>query len=98
MKTVLHRSDERGSADHGWLKAKHSFSFASWYNPDKVQFGALRVLNDDWIAPEMGFAKHRHDNVEIITIPLSGSVIHEDSMGNHGEINTGDECRTWYHP
>jgi quercetin 2,3-dioxygenase len=90
MKMVLHKSNERGGVDHGWLKAKHSFSFASWHDPEKIQFGALRVLNDDWIASGMGFGKHPHDNMEIITIPMSGSVVHEDSMGNHGEIKTGE--------
>ncbi len=90
MISIFHPANERGGADHGWLKAKHSFSFASWYNPEKIQFGALRVLNDDWIAPAMGFGRHPHDNMEIITIPLSGSVRHEDSMGNKGVISTGE--------
>jgi redox-sensitive bicupin YhaK (pirin superfamily) len=68
--TVLHKADTRGHADHGWLNAYHSFSFASWYNPERVQFGALRVLNDDTVAAGMGFGTHPHDNMEIITIPL----------------------------
>ncbi len=68
--TVLHKADTRGHADHGWLNAYHSFSFGSWYNPERVQFGALRVLNDDTIAAGMGFGTHPHDNMEIITIPL----------------------------
>lgn len=88
--TVLHKADTRGHADHGWLNAYHSFSFASWYNPDRVQFGALRVLNDDTIAAGMGFGTHPHDNMEIITIPLEGDLAHKDSMGNAETIKTGD--------
>ncbi|UFH36711.1 pirin family protein [Flavobacterium acetivorans] len=88
--TVLHKADTRGHADHGWLNAYHSFSFASWYNPDRVQFGALRVLNDDTIAGGMGFGTHPHDNMEIITIPLEGDLAHKDSMGNTETIKTGD--------
>ncbi|HQX02530.1 MAG TPA: pirin family protein [Flavobacterium sp.] len=88
--TVLHKANERGHADHGWLNAYHSFSFANWYNPDKVQFGVLRVLNDDTIAPGMGFGTHPHDNMEIITIPLEGDLAHKDSMGNAEIIKFGD--------
>jgi redox-sensitive bicupin YhaK (pirin superfamily) len=88
--TVLHKADTRGHADHGWLNAYHSFSFASWYNPERVQFGALRVLNDDTIAAGMGFGTHPHDNMEIITIPLEGDLAHKDSMGNTEVIKTGD--------
>ena len=88
--TVLHKADTRGHADHGWLNAYHSFSFASWYNPDRVHFGALRVLNDDTIAAGMGFGTHPHDNMEIITIPLEGDLAHKDSMGNAATIKTGD--------
>jgi redox-sensitive bicupin YhaK (pirin superfamily) len=88
--TVLHKADTRGHADHGWLNAYHSFSFASWYNPDRVQFGTLRVLNDDTIAAGMGFGTHPHDNMEIITIPLEGDLAHKDSMGNESTIKTGD--------
>ncbi|OYX86187.1 MAG: hypothetical protein B7Y83_02360 [Flavobacteriales bacterium 32-34-25] len=88
--TVLHKADTRGHADHGWLNAYHSFSFASWYNPDRVQFGTLRVLNDDTVAPGMGFGTHPHDNMEIITIPLEGDLAHKDSMGNAATIKTGD--------
>jgi redox-sensitive bicupin YhaK (pirin superfamily) len=88
--TVLHKADTRGHADHGWLNAYHSFSFASWYNTDRVQFGALRVLNDDTIAAGMGFGTHPHDNMEIITIPLEGDLAHKDSMGNESTIKTGD--------
>jgi redox-sensitive bicupin YhaK (pirin superfamily) len=88
--TVLHKADTRGHADHGWLNAYHSFSFASWYNPDRVQFGMLRVLNDDTVAAGMGFGTHPHDNMEIITIPLEGDLAHKDSMGNTEVIKTGD--------
>jgi redox-sensitive bicupin YhaK (pirin superfamily) len=88
--TVLYKANERGHADHGWLNAYHSFSFANWYNPDKVQFGVLRVLNDDTIAPGMGFGTHPHDNMEIITIPLEGDLAHKDSMGNAEIIKFGD--------
>ncbi len=80
MKTVIHKADSRGSANHGWLQANHSFSFANYFDKDKMQFGALRVLNDDIIAPKMGFGTHPHDNMEIITIPLSGSLKHRDTM------------------
>lgn len=88
--TVLHKASTRGHADHGWLNAYHSFSFASWYNPERVQFGALRVLNDDTVAAGMGFGTHPHDNMEIITIPLEGDLAHKDSMGNTEIIRNGD--------
>lgn len=88
--TVLHKANTRGHADHGWLNAYHSFSFASWYNPERVQFGVLRVLNDDTVAAGMRFATHPHDNMEIITIPLEGDLAHKDSMGNTETIKTGD--------
>lgn len=88
--TVLHKANTRGHADHGWLNAYHSFSFASWYNPERVQFGTLRVLNDDTVAAGMGFGTHPHDNMEIITIPLEGDLAHKDSMGNAATIKTGD--------
>lgn len=90
MKFILHPAKERGYANHGWLKANHSFSFAGWYDPDKIQFGALRVLNDDVVAPKMGFGTHPHDNMEIITIPLSGELSHKDSMGNGSVIHAGE--------
>lgn len=90
MKTVFHSADTRGHADHGWLNAHHSFSFASWYNPERVHFGALRVLNDDIVAPKMGFGKHPHDNMEIITIPMEGILRHQDSMGTSSEIRPGE--------
>lgn len=80
MKKVIHKADSRGFANHGWLQANHSFSFASWHNAEKVHFGALRVLNDDIIAPKMGFGTHPHDNMEIITIPLKGVLKHRDNM------------------
>ena len=82
MKTIVHKADSRGFANHGWLQANHSFSFAGFYNPDKVHFGALRVLNDDVIAPKMGFGTHPHDNMEIITIPLKGILKHKDNMAD----------------
>jgi redox-sensitive bicupin YhaK (pirin superfamily) len=88
--TVLHKADTRGFANHGWLQANHSFSFANYYNPDRMNFGVLRVLNDDTVAAGMGFGKHPHDNMEIITIPLEGDLEHKDSMGNVGVIQHGD--------
>ena len=87
---VLHKADTRGNANHGWLNAFHSFSFGSWYNPERVQFGTLRVLNDDTVAAGMGFGTHGHDNMEIITIPLEGDLAHKDSMGNTEIIKFGD--------
>jgi len=90
MKTILHKSATRGNADHGWLKTNHTFSFANYYNPERMHFGMLRVLNDDWIAAGKGFGMHPHDNMEIITIPLSGTVEHKDSMGNSGTITAGE--------
>lgn len=89
-KTVLHKADTRGHADHGWLNAHHSFSFANWYDPERIQFGMLRVLNDDIVAAGMGFGTHPHDNMEIITIPLEGDLAHKDSMGNAATIKNGD--------
>jgi redox-sensitive bicupin YhaK (pirin superfamily) len=80
MKTIVHKAANRGFANHGWLQANHSFSFANYYNADNMHFGALRVLNDDVIAPKMGFGTHPHNNMEIITIPLSGELKHRDSM------------------
>ncbi len=87
---ILHRAGERGHADHGWLNAWHSFSFASWYHPERMHFGALRVLNDDTIAPGRGFGTHPHDNMEIITLVTEGALKHTDSMGNQGIIRAGD--------
>jgi redox-sensitive bicupin YhaK (pirin superfamily) len=90
MKQTVHRAETRGHANHGWLDAHHSFSFGSWFNPDRIQFGALRVLNDDVIAPGAGFPTHPHDNMEIITIPLRGVLEHQDSMGNKAQIKAGE--------
>ena len=89
-KIIYHPADSRGSADHGWLKAKHTFSFASYYNPERIHFGMLRVLNDDLIAAGVGFPTHPHDNMEIITIPLKGAIAHKDSMGNSSVIHKGE--------
>jgi redox-sensitive bicupin YhaK (pirin superfamily) len=90
MKKVVHLANERGFADHGWLKAAHSFSFAQYYDPAKVHFGLLRVLNDDIVAPGMGFGMHGHDNMEIVTIPLKGILAHKDSLGSEGTITAGE--------
>jgi redox-sensitive bicupin YhaK (pirin superfamily) len=90
MKTVLHKAATRGHANHGWLNSYHSFSFAGYYNPERIHFGALRVLNDDSVAAGMGFGTHPHDNMEIISIPLSGDLKHKDSMGNEAIIRQGD--------
>lgn len=87
---VIHRSNTRGHADHGWLNAHHTFSFASYYDPDRVHFGVLRVLNDDIISGGMGFGMHPHNNMEIITIPLEGDLEHKDNMGNREVIRNGD--------
>ena len=89
-KTILHKADQRGHADHGWLNARHSFSFASFSDPSKVHFGVLRVLNDDTVAAGQGFGKHPHDNMEIVTIPLEGALEHQDSMGHKEVIQSGD--------
>lgn len=88
--TVIHPADTRGFANHGWLQSHHSFSFASYHNPERVHFGALRVLNDDTVKGGMGFGKHPHDNMEIISIPLEGDLEHQDSMGNKAVIRKGD--------
>lgn len=90
MKAIVHSADTRGHADHGWLNAHHSFSFANYYNPERMNFGALRVLNDDIVSGGMGFGMHPHDNMEIITIPLKGDLEHKDSMGNVGRIKNGE--------
>ena len=88
--TVLHKAHTRGSADHGWLKVNHTFSFANYRNPQRMNFGVLRVLNDDTIAGGKGFGTHPHDNMEIITIPLEGDLKHKDNMGNGTIIKNGD--------
>ena len=90
MKKIFHASSTRGEANHGWLHAKHSFSFANYFDPKRIQFGALRVLNDDIIAPGMGFGSHPHDNMEIVTIPLEGALEHKDSMDNIGVIEADE--------
>ncbi len=90
MRSIFHSSKSRGHANHGWLDAHHSFSFASWQDPERIHFGALRVLNDDIVAGGGGFGMHPHDNMEIVTIPLSGDLEHRDSMGNIGVIRQGD--------
>lgn len=87
---ILHKADSRGKANHGWLQSYHSFSFAGYYNPERVHFGALRVLNDDTVSAAMGFDTHPHDNMEIISIPLEGDLEHRDSMGNVAVIRKGD--------
>jgi redox-sensitive bicupin YhaK (pirin superfamily) len=90
MKTVLHKANTRGHANHGWLDSHHTFSFANYYNPERMHFGMLRVLNDDRVTGGMGFGRHPHDNMEIISIPLEGDLEHKDSMGNTAVIRQGD--------
>jgi redox-sensitive bicupin YhaK (pirin superfamily) len=90
MKMIIHKASERGGADHGWLKAKHYFSFGGYHDPEKVHFGLLRVLNDDYVAGGGGFPTHPHDNMEIVTIPFSGALQHKDSTGGKGVIRSGD--------
>ena len=90
MKTIIHRAQTRGHASHGWLDSHHTFSFANYYNPERMHFGVLRVLNDDVVQAGMGFGTHPHDNMEIISIPLEGDLEHKDSMGNVAIIKEGD--------
>lgn len=90
MKLEIHRSDTRGHANHGWLNSYHSFSFANYYNPERMRFGLLRVLNDDVVAGGAGFGTHPHENMEIVSIPLSGALAHKDSTGNEKVIHTND--------
>jgi redox-sensitive bicupin YhaK (pirin superfamily) len=90
MNAVLHKANTRGFTFYGWLNSRHSFSFANYYNPERMGFGALRVLNDDIVDAAMGFGSHPHDNMEIISIPLEGDLEHSDSMGNKSIIKQGD--------
>jgi redox-sensitive bicupin YhaK (pirin superfamily) len=90
MKKILHNANRRGHANHGWLDSHHTFSFANYYDPERIHFGALRVLNDDSVSGGMGFGKHPHDNMEIVSIPLSGDLEHADSMGNIAVIKQND--------
>lgn len=90
MKTKLYKADTRGQADHGWLKSYHTFSFANYHDPSRMNFGAMRVLNDDTVAAGRGFDTHRHLNMEIVSIPISGDLEHKDSMGNETIIREGD--------
>lgn len=90
MRTTLHKAATRGGKNLGWLKTKHSFSFSDYYQPDRMNFGALRVLNDDQVEPGMGFGTHPHSNMEIISIPLEGDLEHTDSMGNVKTIKEGE--------
>ena len=95
MKTVLHKSGTRGHFDHGWLNTYHTFSFARYYDPERLGFGTLRVLNDDFIKPAQGFGKHPHDNMEIITIVLKGALEHKDSMGHVSVIRENEVQVMW---
>lgn len=88
--TILHKAATRGHENHGWLDSFHTFSFANYYDPERIHFGALRVLNDDTVEPGMGFGTHPHDNMEIVSIPLEGDLEHKDSMGNVSVIKHGD--------
>ena len=90
MNTVLHRANERGKSELDWLSSRFSFSFAEWYNPERMGFGSLRVINDDTIAPSSGFNMHAHRDMEIITIVMEGAVTHKDSEGNKGVVMAGD--------
>jgi redox-sensitive bicupin YhaK (pirin superfamily) len=87
---IIHKADSRGHANHGWINSYHTFSFAQYHHPERIHFGALRVLNDDTVAAGMGFGSHPHDNMEIISIPLSGDLEHRDSIGNTTVIKQGD--------
>ena len=90
MKKIIHKAESRGYADHGWLRSYHTFSFASYQNSERMNFGMLRVLNDDVVQPKMGFGTHPHRNMEIISIPISGALSHKDSMGNKRSIDVGE--------
>ena len=88
--TILHSNSSRGEVNLGWLHSRHTFSFGNYYNPERIHFGMLRVLNDDTVQPAMGFGTHPHDNMEIVSIPLEGDLQHQDSMGNVSVIRQGD--------
>ncbi len=90
LQYTLHKAETRGDANHGWLHSKHTFSFANYYDPNRMHFGVLRVLNDDTVSAGMGFGTHSHNNMEIISIPLEGDLEHKDSMGNTTVIRRGD--------
>ena len=90
MKKTLHKAETRGLADHSWLQSRHTFSFANYYNPERMSFGLLRVINDDIVQPGMGFGTHPHENMEIVSIPLSGELQHKDSLGNTQYIRSGE--------
>ena len=90
LQYTLHKAETRGDANHGWLHSKHTFSFANYYDPNRMHFGVLRVLNDDTVSAGMGFGTHSHNNMEIISIPLEGDLEHKDSMGNTTVIRKGD--------
>jgi redox-sensitive bicupin YhaK (pirin superfamily) len=90
MKKIIHKAVSRGYANHGWLKSSHTFSFAGYQNPERMNFGMLRVLNDDIVQPNMGFGTHPHKNMEIISIPISGALSHKDSMDNKRAIEVGE--------
>lgn len=90
MKINVHESGSRGTADLGWLYSRHTFSFADYHNPQRMGFGKLRVINDDIVHPSKGFGTHPHENMEIISIPLRGSLRHKDSIGNEHTIEAGE--------
>ncbi len=90
MSYIVHKHENRGQVNHGWLQAKHSFSFGSWQDPRFMGVSALRVINEDWVAPHRGFGMHAHDNMEILTYVLSGKLTHKDNMGNIGHIAAGN--------
>lgn len=90
MNEILHKNETRGLADHGWLKSRHTFSFANYHDPERMAFGLLRVLNDDIVKPSMGFGTHPHENMEIVSIPLVGSLQHQDSMGNKHVVSAAE--------
>lgn len=90
MSFIIHKADQRGVAEHGWLHSRFSFSFAEYYNPNRMGFGALRVINDDVIEAGLGFGMHPHRDMEIVSIVIKGVLVHTDSFGNHGEIHAGE--------